>query len=447
MRAVPAATDPRLVQLSNALLLEQEVREKRRLPDLAACLVNETARVHGHDMAILLVGEGGRFRFTAASGVSRVERNGPFARWIEDLADRRHAAGAEAAVAALDRSSLGVPEADWAAWVADHWLWLPLPHPGGGLAGVLVLLRRTAWAERDRLLAEPLAGCYGHALASLPRGLALHLGRLPRRAWAGGALGLALLGFVPVPLTTLAPAEVVASDPVPVTAPFNGVVAELAVRSYAEVKAGDLLLRFDADELTMQRDVAARALDIAEAELATLRNQAYLDPSSKAKLSIQEKRVDLARDALSHAETRLARHRVTAPRDGVVLFDDRFSWKGRPVATGQRLMTLAAPERKELRIDLPPAAMVPLAEGARVKLFLDMDPSHPHEASLVRLGHEALPMPGGGLAYRFVARFGDPAGSLPLGARGTARLHGETVSLGYYLFRRPFAALRQTLGL
>ena len=33
-----------------------------------------------------------------------------------------------------------------------------------------------------------------------------------------------------------------------------------------------------------------------------------------------------------------------------------------------------------------------------------------------------------------------------IGSRGTAQIYGENVSLGFYLFRRPLAAVRQWMG-
>ena len=76
-----------------------------------------------------------------------------------------------------------------------------------------------------------------------------------------------------------------------------------------------------------------------------------------------------------------------------------------------------------------------------------MDPSQAVKATLSRVGYEARPVATGGLAYRYVARFDDELAPLQLGARGTAKVTGGKVFLGYYLLRRPYAALRQFLGL
>ena len=50
------------------------------------------------------------------------------------------------------------------------------------------------------------------------------------------------------------------------------------------------------------------------------------------------------------------------------------------------------------------------------------------------------------MVFRTFARF-NQADALRIGLRGTARRHGEKVALGFYLFGRPLAALRQKEGL
>jgi hypothetical protein len=441
----PAGADPRLLRLSAALLVEQAVRSRSRPAELMRELVDGTARVHGHEIAFLCLRRGAGYRLSAASSVAQIDRTGPLARWVEALARRLQPPRGDMAVRLPSDAEIARPDADWAGGLPSCWMWLPLPAPNGAVEGVLVLTRRSPWQDADRLLAEPLAGCYGHALWAIRNRLP-DFPRAGRRHALAAAAAVALLALIPVRLDTLAPAEVAAADPIPITAPFDGIVADVAVQPYQAVLEGDALLSFDARELAMKRDVAAKTLDVAEAELASLRNQAFMDPDSKNKILAAEQRVAVERETLAYAEDRFRRHRLTAPEAGVVLFDDRLSWKGRPVSTGQSLMTVAHPDRLELRIDVPVAGLIPSHAGADVRLFLDMDPSQPVSARLSRLGYEARPIPGGALAYRFVAAFEGDVRALQLGARGTAKVYGDSVSLGYYLLRRPWAAVRQFLG-
>ena len=438
------APDPRLLRLSAALLVEQAARSAKRAADLHRILVDTSVRVHGHDVAFLFIGRGGRLRLAAASTVLKADRTGPLVQFLTKAVNRlaRETRKEPTRVPAAD---FRFPDADWAEGLPREILWLPLNGPNDRREGVLLLMRRASWQESERLLADPLANCYGHALWA-------RRGRLPDLRTPGTAYGiLALLvlstaSLVPVRLDTLSPAEIVAADPVPVTAPLDGVVAEVPVRPYQKVKAGDLLLAFDARELAMNRDVAAKGLAVAEAELAALRNQAFLDAASKSQVNVAEQRVALERENFAFADARFKRHRLLAPSDGVVLYDDRLNWQGRPVSTGEMLMTVATPDDVELRVDVPVNGLIPTAEGSEVRLFLDMDPSNPLTARLTRLGYEARPQPGGGLSYRFVAAFDDRGAAHRLGARGTAKVYGERVTLGYYLLRRPLAAVRRFIG-
>lgn len=56
--------------------------------------------------------------------------------------------------------------------------------------------------------------------------------------------------------------------------------------------------------------------------------------------------------------------------DGVIFYDDRHSWEGRPVTTGERIMQLLDPEDTMLRIDVPVKGMTPLAPAMALRFFL-----------------------------------------------------------------------------
>ena len=437
--------DTRLMHLSAALLVERDVRNRRNAPDLAYYLVNETVRVHEHQLGFLLLPKGQGWGIMAASDVTTFEETSPLGDWLRRIAK---APDNGVAVRLLETASLS-PPGELSDALPGQMMWLPLAHPDGGLAGLLILLRDHPWQERDRLLAEPLAECYGHALIAVgdrpwfrrPKGV-------KARMIAGGVAAFFIgAGFWPVSLTALAPAEVVAADPVPVTAPFDGIVSEVPVRPYETVTAGQTLVLMDNTELTMERNLARKVLAVAVAELNGLRHQAFLNPGSKAKLAVWDKKVELRRQSLANAEEKLSRHRLSSPSAKVVLFDDRYNWAGRPAKAGQRLMTLADPESLEVQIDLPAASLIPLKEGDTVTLFLDMAPSRPIKARLSRIGYQARATPSGMMAYRYRASLEEKRNGAALGARGTARLEGEMVSLAYSLFRRPMAALRQFLGL
>jgi len=338
---------------------------------------------------------------------------------------------------------------DWGDWAAPQVLWLPLVAPDGTPVGGLWIARDRPFDAAETVLLERLADAYAHARRAL-----LGRRRRPgsRRRW-GRVVALVLLASalaalaLPVRQSALAPAEVVAADPLVVTAPIDGVVAAMAVEPNQRVDAGDLLVRFDDTEVRSARDVAERTLGVAEADWRRATQGAFADARSAAQIAVLEARRDLRAAELAYAEARLARVEVRAPRAGVAIYADADDWVGRPVATGERILTLADPDAARLRIDLPVADAIALEAGAPVDLFLDAAPLRPVEARVGSAAYEAEPTPAGVLAYRVEADF-LPAATVPrIGLRGTAKIHGERVPLAYYLFRRPIAWIRQATGL
>ncbi|KAF1072562.1 MAG: hypothetical protein GAK45_00152 [Pseudomonas citronellolis] len=423
--------------------LQHQARHAGSTEHLAFAMVNEGQALFGFRHAALLIG--GKVR--AITGISVVEPNAPFVAAIERASRQLPRPGraeqpGPVEVAALDEQtrqdllSLSLPQA----------YWLPLRNRDGVVFGGLWLAREQPWGEAEHALLAELGETYAHAWTALQPRLPLRLRlRWPLRRLAlvvGGAL---LLLLIPLRQSTLAPAEVVPRGGRVIAAPLDGVIAQVVVRPNQAVKRGDLLVRFDATTLKAQADVAERALAVAEAELKANTQRAFQDAESAARLDLLAARVEQKRAERDYARELLQRSEVHAEQDGVAVFADAERWTGKPVRTGERLMEIADPSSAELRIELPAAGVMALEPGAEVALFLDNQPLTSVPARLERIGYEAEPVPAGGLAYRLAAGFD---GAPPrIGLRGTAKLYGDRVPLGYYLLRRPLTALRQTLGL
>jgi multidrug resistance efflux pump len=192
--------------------------------------------------------------------------------------------------------------------------------------------------------------------------------------------------------------------------------------------------------------VAAQALATAEAEYRQALQQALNDGKSKAQLATLQGRIEERRAETDFLQGQAARARVTAPRDGVALFDDPSEWVGRPVATGERIMRIAAPEDVEVEAWAAIGDAIPLAAGAPVNLYLAAGPLDTVSAKVRYVAYEAVQRPDGGYAYRVRATLDAPSGQR-VGLKGTAKLSGGWVPMAYWIVRRPLAAIRQTLGL
>lgn len=469
------STDRRAQRLAAALQLEATFRSARNAAELAFAAVNEMQRVVAYDTAALFWTGRRRPGLVAVSAVAEIDRTAPFAQALERLgADLcRHEAPSlalEAFAGPVPEASpadpvavKAVPEAAWPEGMPRHALYLPLRHGGQGLGG-LILFRQSPWIETERNAAEHMAEALAHAAALFRRhGRSWRdLARL--RTGLAVALVLALLGALPVRQSVLAPAEIVPKDAAIVAAPASGVVTGILVAPNAEVAAGQPLFRLDDTELRGKYEVALRQLEVARAELLGAQQKAFgADRNadrSRTEAAVLERRIDLRQAEAATYRELLARAQVLAPRAGIAVMGDPEEWSGRPVKLGERVMTIAAPSRTRLQIWIPIDDAIDLEPGAPVRLFLNVDPLHPVEARLVQTSYDAEMSPLNVLSYRVRAEFegagagetgaGGEAdrGTVPrLGLKGTAKLYGESVSLAYFVFRRPLAVIRRTLGL
>lgn len=434
------------------LELQRQAWRQATPPELRYHIVNQTRRLIAYrQAAFLTLPERGRPTLEAVSNIAVLEPNAPFARWLED-AVRAVASGPEGkAIHIVDPAAL--PPAlrgGWGEWGPAQVLWCPLAGPDGTPLAGLWLGRDEPWGEGELLLLGHLSEGYGHAWWAL-------VGKRRRRSVLRRAvpplLTLGLVGGVltlPVPMSTLAPAEIRASDPMIVAAPLDGVIERFQVQPNEMVSVGQPLFSFESTVLRSRYEVARKGLAQAEAELLSAAQASFADPQTKARVAQLRAQVELRRAEMSLARDLLDRVVVRAERAGIAVFTDVNDWLGKPVAVGERVLTLADPQAPEIDIQVAVGDALVLEPGSAVELFLNIDPLRPLRARLTHASYEAGMSAAGVLSYRVKAALEptqDPGQPPPrIGLRGTAKILGERVPLALYLFRRPLALLRQTLG-
>ena len=365
---------------------------------------------------------GGKLVPQAVSGVGKTDRSTLFGQWVER--SLRPYAGAEEPVAF---TAPGNPTP------FPHLLFAP--HGSGGLVAFFESEPDGSDTLKLARLAKLVGACDAARRAAPKRGR--------RRVWPIITVALGALMCVPVPLSTLAPVEVVGADAVRVGAPFDAVVERVHAEPHAAVRAGDPLVTLEATEYRSMADVAEREERLARARARRSALHAFSDPAAKADIAVAEAEAELARARKAFALGNLARTEIMADAGGLAIFADE-SWEGRPVATGQTILEIADPSRVELQLYVPLSTGEPLEPGARVRVFLDHDPSEALEGELLRAAYLATPRPDGGMAFEARASVG---GTPRIGARGVAKIYGGTAPLGWWIVRRPVSSLRQTVGL
>jgi hypothetical protein len=437
--------------------LGHRARHASSVPELQFMLVNDSHGLAPYRQAALWWrGDG----VACLSGLIQVEANIPYVLWLNAVcAQFAYQGGNTRRVGSADLT--GTPADEWREWLPAHGLWLPLTASDATVSGGLLLARDLPWTDAEVALFAEWLDTWQHAWRAQHRPRSWSWSTL-RTSWSkawckppGGrwwrlpairwAIGLGLVALFPIRLSILAPGELVPTNPAVIRAPLDGVIDAFHVEPNQTVKKDQLLFGYDEALLKAKYDVIQPALLTAETEYRQAAQQALVDGRTKAQLAVLNGKIEEKRTEAVFLADQLARARVLAPQDGVVLCEDPSEWIGRPVTVGERIMRIASPGEVEIEAWVPLADAIPLPDKAPVVLYLAANPLTPVQATVRYLAHDATERPDGNFAYRLRARL-DAATDQRIGLKGTVRLSGERVPLIYWVLRRPLASIRSAIG-
>jgi len=428
---------------------ERRIQTAKSDREIVFRAVNDASQALRYDQAILWRRDVlDRPLVAAASGLAEVTGDSPFQQWVMELVKSILPDPFEKAQALASEDLTDAVVADGEDWCPAHLLHLPLRGPDGAGLGGLLFFRAQPFSEAEVAIAEWIAASSGYGLWAWRS--ERRLGLLRRRAtWRtlGFTLAIAgLLGFVPVRLSVLAPAEISPVRPIPVTSPQDGVVREIVVQPNQVVKADERLVVLDDTSLRNRLELASRALDISRADLQRATFKSFTDDASRLELQVLNARVQEKQAEVVYLTELLGKTVLLAPQGGIAIFSSQEDWRGRPVQVGERIMMVADPSIIDVTVYVPPEDAVELETGAEVVVLLHVDPLTPIQARIQRSSYEAILAPDGTLAYVVRAQLDAGQGLPRIGLRGTAKIYADEVPLAYYLLRKPLASLRRSLG-
>jgi multidrug resistance efflux pump len=155
-------------------------------------------------------------------------------------------------------------------------------------------------------------------------------------------------------------------------APFNGYVREAPLRAGDPVRSGQLLVALDDRELRLERTKWSAQQD----QLAKQQQQA-LATRNAAQLAITAAQIDQARAQLGLIDEQLAKSRVLAGVDGVVVSGDLSQALGSPVERGQVLFHVAPLDAFRVVLHVDERDIADVAVGQHGQLLLAAAPDRP----------------------------------------------------------------------
>ncbi len=440
----------RLASVESIMVTEERVRQAQNENELVHLVANETRKLTGaRQVAVFRRVRGDAFHTKAISSIAVVERDTPFIRWMEKLAKNIAKSGRGDESFSFNLSDYADPnDTGGESYPFQKLFWQPMKLRSNETFAAVLLARETEWTEQDSNTIRRESNVFSLLWQGLVPPKQLSKPVRKRSYWKPALILCLLIGaIIPVPMTTLAPVEIVAEDPVRVTAPIDGVVHSLPVRPNEAVTSGQVILTLDDTTLRNNLNIAEQELKVAAARFDRARQAAFSDQTARHELAIAQNEFRLKQAERDYAQDQLARTTVKADRSGLLVYEGRDKLLGKPVRTGERLMKIADPKYIAAQIELPVADAIVLEDKAKVKLFLDADPLSSISAQLKNKSYQAEPNATQQLVYRLVAKFGDKQPDTRIGARGTAQLQGKMVPMIYFLLRRPIAAVRQYIGI
>ena len=437
------------IKIARLIGLEKKTREAKTQDELNFVLANETRQIIDFvNSFLLLKAPTDKFQVKATSDLATVDRTAPLITYVENIVNNSGVNLKEIQNLELDKVSKKL-KVKKPKNIPENFLFIPIISPQKGLQGYLLLSRNEKFIENEIELSRHLSVTYGHAFNTFLTDFSVknffkkYL--FGSRSWIV-ILAIIFISIIPIKITSTAPVEVVPKNPILITSPFDGVVKNIVANNNDKVNSGDLLVLLEDTDLLNNYNLAKQSLQVSEKELLRSRQSSFTDNEEKARLAELVAQVELKKAEVESNGERLKNTKLYASQKGIAIVDQKNEWQGRPVSVGEKIMTVANPEKVEFLVWLPVKDSLIIRENSDVKVFLDINPIKPLEGKLLRASYEPSLSPEEVLSYKIGVSY---EGEVPprIGLRGTAKIYGSKVTLFYYLFRKPITFVRQLIGI
>ena len=191
-------------------------------------------------------------------------------------------------------------------------------------------------------------------------------------ALGGGVLGLLLLTLVTATYRVTCDARLEARTQRVVVAPQDGFIAAADARPGDIVRQGAPLGTLDDRDLRLEQHRWSSQLEQLRAEYRDA-----LASHDRSRVGILNARVLQAEAQLALVDEKLARVRLVAPFDGLVVSGDLSQALGSPVTRGQVLFTVAPLEAYRVILEVDERDIVPVRPGQTGRLVISSMPRQP----------------------------------------------------------------------
>ena len=227
-----------------------------------------------------------------------------------------------------------------------------------------------------------------------------------------------------------APARLEGSVQRALVAPADGFLESAYVRPGDHVTAGQVLVELATQDLELER--RKWESELAQHETAA---PAALARGNRSEFVINQALADEARAKLGLVEEQLARSRIVAPFDGVVIMGDLSQMLGAPVRRGDTMVTVAPANEFRLILEIDERDVANVSVGQSGHLALGAMPDREFDFTVRRISPVAEARDGRNYFEVECALEGSQADMRP-GLQGVARISIDERPLAWVLMHR-----------
>jgi RND family efflux transporter MFP subunit len=199
-------------------------------------------------------------------------------------------------------------------------------------------------------------------------------------------------------------------------APFDGYIAQSAVRAGDNVKKGEVLATLDQKDLKLERTRLA-----SEREQLERKHRQALAAQDRAAMAVISAQVSQTDAQLALIDDRLSRATLVAPFNGVVVAGDLSQLLGTPVEQGKVLFQVAPLDAYRVMLEVDERDISDVRVGQPGELALSGMPSHPMHFVVKQLTPVSTAQEGRNY-FRVEAKLDDPSAHLRPGMEGVGKI-------------------------
>lgn len=437
--------------LKAVLRLGHEAFARGSFNAAATHILNNSSIVLKYDRSCLASCSDGQVKLVAVSGQGEVNSNSEYSREMSDLL--QELANIDKLTLLTDKfveerkdNAKFMKAMDYFRKSGAQIAVAPFLKPGGGNSG-----RKFFWVieffdndpEPGLNIINLLSMHYGEALwfySDEEENLLSRLFHRQKHFSTGKVLlytlgAFVLISFFRVSQNVAADFELIPYDEVTAYAPYAGTIESAHMKNGQKIEKGDTVLSYDTQELSYKLLEAKTQADALSAELDWIKQQSFSDKKQLGKvkilaLQLQEKKIEIEKNKwyLDNAV-------LKAEIPGTLVMDENEKWKGRAVRAGEKLFEIVPSEKINAEVMLNENNASVLGPKTQITLYLHSMPEIPVSGKIISVSPKPMLTETGQFSYIIKMKLDNVKPGFIVGMRGVARVKGEKVSIGYYLFK------------